>query len=418
MKRYAVGVLFFLFLSSLLAQQTLIENSIVINVEVPVRVFKEGKFVDNLSLDDFEVYEDGIAQRIEAVYLVKKDIVERRDERKKFKPETERTFFLFFEVSEYDPRLGEAVDYFARDILLPGDSLIAVTPIKTYRLKDRGLERKSREAIAEELKSLIRKDSIAGGSAYRSAVKDLTDFTKFVSAALASEAGLENDATIKLDGQGAGLFNGLEEMGIDVMLDFYSGYVKKLNVLRQVEELKLMDFAKYLKLRKGQNYVFLFYQREYIPQIDPKIWTQVSTSVQNAEGTNLSLYMAEIMDFFNQDQSINIERVKRAYADASTSVHFLYITRPAPNIPGVYFAERSNDVFAPFSEMARASGGFMDSSSNPEYLLRRAVEESENYYLLYYAPKDYAGDGEFKTIDVKIRGKGFRTVHRMGYYSN
>ena len=48
----------------------------------------------------------------------------------------------------------------------------------------------------------------------------------------------------------------------------------------------------------------------------------------------------------------------------------------------------------------------------------RAVEASENYYLLYYAPRRYAGDGKFKTIKVKVKGKGFRVVHRLGYFSN
>ena len=43
-------------------------ESVVVNIEVPVRVLKKDAFVDGLSLADFEVYEDGVRQTLEAVY--------------------------------------------------------------------------------------------------------------------------------------------------------------------------------------------------------------------------------------------------------------------------------------------------------------------------------------------------------------
>ena len=167
-------------------QRSLIETSTVINIEVPVRVFKGGEFVDGLKLEDFEVLEDGVPQKVEAVYLISKDTVTRKeDKKKKYRPETERTFYLFFEVSEWHPRLGEAVDEFCQDGLLPRDKLIAVTPVKTYRLKEEGFALKSREEIAKELKSLIRKDAIMGSSEYRSAIKDLEEIAQVLNMILA-----------------------------------------------------------------------------------------------------------------------------------------------------------------------------------------------------------------------------------------
>ena len=46
-------------------------ESVVVNIEVPVRVFKKNAFVDGLTLRDFEVFEDGIPQKIEAIYLIR-----------------------------------------------------------------------------------------------------------------------------------------------------------------------------------------------------------------------------------------------------------------------------------------------------------------------------------------------------------
>ncbi len=95
-------------------QQSFIEQSLVINVEVPVRVYKGNTFINDLSIKDFELFEEGIKQKIEAVYLIKKKSVERSDEKKKFRPQTSRTFYLFFEVNEYSRRLQEAMKYFLR----------------------------------------------------------------------------------------------------------------------------------------------------------------------------------------------------------------------------------------------------------------------------------------------------------------
>ena len=411
--RLALAMLL-LFCGAVLAQQILQEISQVINIEVPVRVFKSGRFVDDLTIKDFEVLEDGVPQKVEAVYLVRQDTVTRGEDRqRKFRPQTARTFFLFFEVSEWDARLGESVDYFCNNVLLPRDRLIAVTPVKTYRLKEEGFARKSREEIAAELRSLIRKDTLIGDAEYRTALKELAGMAQILNLALG------DDSAGALSSQGMrGIQEGLLEQGIDVVATHYMVYLQRLETMREVNELRMMDFAQYLKEQEGQKYVFLFYQREYIPMIDPKVLAASSSSLQDVEGVDLNMLLADVTNWYNQDMGTDVERVKQAFADASTAVHFLFITKPAPNIPGVYFQERSSDTFTPFAEMAKASGGFMASSANPDFLFKKAVEASENYYLLYYAPKDYAGDGKFKTIKVRIKGEGYKTVHRLGYFSN
>jgi hypothetical protein len=85
---------------------------------------------------------------------------------------------------------------------------------------------------------------------------------------------------------------------------------------------------------------------------------------------------------------------------------------------GVTFRESSTDVYAAFTEMARASGGFMASSANPHSLFQKAINSSENYYLLYYAPKDYVSDGKFKSIDVRVKDRDCKVIHRLGYFAN
>ena len=65
------------------AGQDLQHDVSVVNIEVPVRVFKGDNFIDNLSLKDFDLYENGILQEIDAVYLIKKTDVSREEGEKK-----------------------------------------------------------------------------------------------------------------------------------------------------------------------------------------------------------------------------------------------------------------------------------------------------------------------------------------------
>jgi hypothetical protein len=205
---------------------------------------------------------------------------------------------------------------------------------------------------------------------------------------------------------------------LDEIATRYIAYLNRLEGLRRVNELRIMDFAKLLKEQEGQKYVFLFYQREFVPMIDPKIMTAASNSIQDYLGVDVNILLADVTNHYNRDMGTDVERIKKAYGDASTAVHFLFLTKPAPNIPGVYFQERSSDTFTPFFEMAKASGGFTESSANAKFLFQKAVEVSENYYLLYYSPKGYQGDGKFKTIKVRVKGKGYRVSHRLGYFAN
>lgn len=45
--------------------------------------------------------------------------------------------------------------------------------------------------------------------------------------------------------------------------------------------------------------------------------------------------------------------------------------------------ERSEDIFSAFDEVAQATGGTTDSSANAAASFKRAVDASENYYLIY-----------------------------------
>jgi VWFA-related protein len=359
-----------LFLALTLLAQEISHKTMAINIEVPVRVFKGDTFIDNLTINDFEVYEDGILQKIEAVYLIEKTTIVREETeirkeeaQKKFIPETSRNFVLLFELKEYLPKIGEAIDYFFEKVISPGDTLKVITPLKTYEFKDDSFEILPKQEISDNLKKKLKKDTRIANARYWSLVRDLLDHS-------ASRREV----------------------------------IEQLKNFVYFDQKKLFDFADYLKTMEGQKYVFLFYQTESIPI---------------PRGSEETLDIFEYM----KDVTFDVKKVKQAFSDSSISSHFIYITKSSdllgdvtnPGVSGMQMLDQSHGIYGAFREMAKATGGITDSSANAAAAFERVVDASENYYLLYYTPKDYKADGKFRKIKVKIKDKDYRVFHRAGY---
>ncbi len=374
----------FITLAIIPVAQEIQHEAIAINVEVPVRVFTKGKFVEELTIKDFEVYEDGVLQDVLALYLVKRTMIEREDTkidtkqaRKIFIPETSRTFVLMFEMMDYFPKIIDTLDYFFENVISPGDSLFIVTPLKTYALKKELLDKTPREVIVEELNGKLRKDIKSAAREYKSMIKDLDDLRYEL------EEG-DPSASIVMAGR---------------------LIVEQIKEYRYFDEEKLMVFRDQLKDIEGQKYVFLFYQQQIIP-IPPEF-----APPEEDLGTRISF---------------NVEKIKRSFADSSIFINFIFLTKTEQHSMDMFRMDPTElvldnisvETFGAFNEMAEATGGITDSSANMASSFQRAVISSENYYLLYYAPKNYKANGKFKNIKVKVKGKNYRITHRAGYIAD
>jgi len=401
--------------AAVLPAQVLRHETKTINVEVPVRVFKGDTFIDDLTIDDFEVYEDGKLQSLEAVYLVKKTAIERRQETTPFLPDTKRHFYLFFEMTEYDPKIREALNYFVDEVLLPGDELAVVTPMKTYRMKSEAFTDARRGKVFEQLLGILRRDILTGNAEYQ----DILDDLKALALTMVGAVGLSGaNSRSPMAGDPFVSAGSIYEVNTSVeeQLEMYATCLSRLENLRKVDQAQMTAFADHLRAQSGRKEIFLFYQREFIPKLDPSV-LNAYMSVFN-DRPNVIQAVTGVFEFFRRETLLDVDVVKKAYSDSGASVHFLFLTRPAPKVPGVTMQEQSEDIFAPFREMSRATGGYISSTANLSVAMRSAVAASENYYLLYYIPKEYRSDGQFHSIRVKLKSGDCRLSHRLGYISN
>lgn len=377
------GILFFLsFLclatilvglpASINSQKDVTHEIAVVNVEVPVRVFKGLEFVDSLTLKDFEVLEDGQPQTVNAVYLIKKTQVTRGevgDAGHKGTPRLARNYFLIFEILEYLPQMETVLDYFFEFMIGDGDSLTIITPVKTYRFRPDALIKLGRERIVDQLKGLLRRDVIEGARSFRSLLFDLQKIES-----------VESD--------------------IDFISLTRRTIIWKMKERFRLDLNKLTMFAEQLKNIDGRKYIFMFYQRHTVP-------VPITTMEPDIEQS----------DFY-----IDYSRIKRAYSDSSISLHFMYLSQ-APfqtlgmSTGGFRLMDLSNSFFNAFREMADATGGLSISTKNAFAAFQQAHDASENYYLVYYTPKKKEKDGSFRRITVRVKEGGYHILHRAGYYA-
>ncbi|MEW5902403.1 MAG: hypothetical protein AB1715_13140, partial [Acidobacteriota bacterium] len=339
----------------------------------------------------------------------------RREEERKFKPETTRNFYFFFEISDYLGQLDEAIRYLIEEVPVPGDNIVLVTPLKTYRMLREVVAARPKDDILKQFRGILRRDTSAGASQYRGIIRDLEILARALAEQMsrASSPVMTNpESLLRTDSYTS---SDAEARTIDDLLTQYANILAQLDDLRTVNQEALLNLTRYLKTTEGQKYVNLFYQREFVPKIDPKILVQYMERFQDRP--DIQQTISGLFDFYRRELTFDPEAIKRAFADSSVSCHFLYLSPPPEVITGIRLQEQSEDIYSAFREIARASGGFTESSANPTYLMKNAVEASENYYLLYYSPQSYVKDGKFKEIQVRVKKPDCRVVYRLGYFA-
>jgi len=384
------------------------QQATIINVSVPVRVLDRGSFIDTVSIDDFELYENGILQKIEALYLVKDTAAERREASRDFEPLLSRTFYFLFQLTDWNPKLVDAVDYFFNEVFRPGDSLVIMTPEQMFRLSPQVFQSRPKEETSKELIKILRKDIQLGNSRYKSTMRNLRRLITEIKSASGVTSTVSSPDQLETGFSDASL-------SLELLLPRYTDAINEMDALRFVDQGTFISFANSLKNQPNQKCVYFFYQREFRPEINPSLLTEMQMNFQDNPAVQGRL--SELFDLYKRDVRLDGNQINQAFADSSILLNFLFTDRVADRYAGVFMREQSEDVFKIFSEVAQATGGIVQSSQNLATSFQNAAEISSQYYLLYYSPVNYIKDGSFKSIEVKVKNQNYSITNRKGYFA-
>ncbi len=379
-------------------------------VEVPVRVVDGPRFVDGLGLKDFEILENGRPQQIDAMFLVNGPNVVRQESPRGLRPPVSRSFYMLFQTVDWDSKLGNAVDYLFSSVLSPGDAMTLITPMKPYALQPNAMARRSKEDLSKSMQNLLRKDIQRGGGEYRDILKTLRRVTNIIDGDKANvEEDLETDTSTG-------------DFGLELQLDQYRNALMKMESLRLVDEKRLLAFAESLRAVPGRKIVYLFYEREYRPEISPMTLQRLLSLYQ--DNPSILGNLTDLFQVYKREASFDAGRVKQAFSDASILFNFIFMDKKSTRVFGANMREQSEDIFPGFTEIARATGGYTDVSQNAGTSFKRAADGESSYYLLVYTPFEPVGDGAFRTIEVRVKPQAgaaapasYKVTNRAGYFA-
>jgi len=385
------------------------EEVTVTAVEVPVRVLLRGVAVKDLTKGDFEVYENGIKQEITQIEVISRKIAGPAvpappvpGQKSKIQ---KRLFLLIFNIFDYDDSVGEAVDYFSRDIFKPGDQIVVLTEGRVLDFQ-RG---KGVEELVAAVKNSLRKFKAISTAA---AIKNFRD--------ISYEAE-------KLLNQLRGLGGGLSSIA-PTMIRFFENYQRIWgDYRRQFLEVDVdfyMRLIKRLKTIEGDKWAIAFQQREMFPKIkvasrlDNEIRGWVDSQIEPHQQVDARMVQARQMELqrsFDFTGGINDTALSDLFLGTDFTFHLILMKSSRTVFSqDLELTEVGQDYEELLTRISRSTGGYSTFSNQPASALQQALELEDFHYILVYSPRETSG-GKKRNIEVKVNRSGVDLVYLKNY---
>jgi hypothetical protein len=405
MKRFFAVGLFFLMLCPLplRCQEQTKQEVTVTAVEVPVRVLRKGLPVKGLTKEDFEVTENGVPQTLTAFEVISRRIASGEEGATAPKP---RVFILIFNVFDYNDGVGEAIDYFFRDVYRPRDQLVILT-------EDRVLD------ISKD------KDAAKVAAHLKESLKAYKSLSTFAIVRAYSELGMEGEKLLMslkgVDMSAAGSWD-------QSIVRFYDNYQRIWNEYkRQFLGLDMRLYENIIRRvgrLEGEKWAVCFEQRNLFPRlkhegpleyeirkltdgmIDPQ--DQVKVRTIQSKQTALRVSMDLTRDFPS-------ERLRNLFMQAGITFHLILMKSMRTMLSSDFeLTEVAQDYEDCFRRISDSTGGFSTFSNKVVDVLKEAAAKEDYHYLLVYNSKAAPASGE-RTIGVKVREEGVEVISLKRY---
>jgi VWFA-related protein len=398
-------------LSTLSFQDKPRESVTVTAVEIPVRVFDKNGFVSGLTKEDFEVFENGLKQEITDFEAVSRTISPIQVATPDAIPQVprKRNFLLIFNVFDYTPQVGEAIDHLFQKILRPEDRLMILVEDKFFSLQTRH----SLAEVAADLKKTLTRYKVISRREIGKAFADLDR------AAGVAVSGISGDPGDSGDPGNSGEFGdsgGSGESGNPVMdiARFYDLYMQVWLDYRK----RLLDFdldlyraiAKRMQKLEGDKWALCFQQRDLFPQLKSQSRLERALDRLVESGGTIQQLVeskkSEIRRSQDLGKSHSAELIRGVFTEANITFHLLIMKSIGAAASNESRDLELRDVQPDYEDALRrisaATGGLTIFSNRVIDTLKAAVVKEDQYYLLVYQ-SNAASANKGGAIDVRVR---------------
>jgi len=390
------------------------ETVSVTNVEVPLRVFYKGQPVENLTRDDFRLYEGDKAQTINGFFVKRKkintqDILINTGGRQAYA--NLRYFVLVFRIIDYNESMKKAVEFLFTKVLRPDDQILIFANDRTLFM-DESFKGLDRQKVVEEMLRTEGVKALQRLMSYFSLIQRQLNATKL-------EIKMERDvASSQLTPVSS---------RPDKLLDFlqrYLGTWKEYKIRYLLPDIdRYYNFAHFLEKISRQKWVINFYQVEMFPKmkVSSELRQQIEQLINEimASRSEDYAYSQLLMDLLTQiDKELNVasdfpvEELSRLFYKVEATCHSILcgIQKEALS-EDLEFRQVNSDVENVLREVTINTGGTLIASGDLESALHTIGEKEDVYYVLTYEPSEAQKIGKIRVEVNNREGKNYKILY-------
>jgi VWFA-related protein len=371
----------------------------VVNVGLILRALKKGKTVGGLKQEDFTLYENGKPLPLTSFKEIRRKVGQRAaDEAVKSRvEEKKRLFFIFFRVTEPDPKIQEALTHFFRHVYRNEDYVLLMLENRVFSITRRA-------RVAPVLASFYQA-FINYVTETRIEKQRLTDDLNRSVNSFLDETNKNFDNPVLIEGEAFKMLSAFKA--------FWQAYQARYIGL---PEEKLKQIATSLKKLDIEKWGLVFFQQDRLPQLNLKN----IFGFRRKPPLDAAKFRKEIeiimQDAIQTGQSTQIIRqFQRAFIDADVTFHLL-LSNPTSKgkLDSDYlkYSAVYTDWQQVFRNISEATGGGIIEDNDLQGSLVKVVEREDVYYRITYAPA--AGGKERRNIRIETKVPGLKLqYHRQ-----
>jgi VWFA-related protein len=419
------------------ARQAFTSTATAILVDVVVRD-KNGRPVTDLSAPDFQIFEEGIPQKVESftrvshgggigvgvswrapdrTVSVKTEHAAAAVSEPDAPPEEATTALVFDHLSAESLRLAQkaTLDY----VPLTGDSSVRVGVFAT----DPGVRvvqpyTTDRAAVRRAVT-----DIVAADESYQEQTAERSDELMERRKALQGGTGGADGASVT--GFGAALASNAADVG--QRQNELKLIQTELNMIRSFDNfersnkgydtsLALLGVVQSLAAYPGRKTIVLF--SEGLP-VTPSLSAKLDFVIDAANRANVTAYAVDAKGLRTNSTLTATRKEMQNFVDDRLAQNGTGSDRTEQPLTMAF--ERVEDTLkldsrSGLARLANDTGGFLvEQSNNLTAAFQRIDEDNQFHYLLTYAPRNDVFDGKFRAIHVKVDRPGAQVFARKGY---
>ncbi|MDH7511764.1 MAG: hypothetical protein QHH14_02330 [Clostridiales bacterium] len=252
-----------------------------------------------------------------------------------------KNYVLMFHALEYDARLGDAAEYFLKEVLKPTDSLILFTPQRSYNFSQKTRETTPLEKLIQVTKDVLRRDISMEASTYKDIIQQMETVVRMLTDA--------------------------DPTPVKSLITQYSQLKENLFAIRKLDGNLFFDLAEMFKQAQGEKHIIILYEKRL------RVIPNRQTMERLRANPDVRLEINEVLEAESSREVMNADTVTQALKDGGVKLHFVYLHTKVRYGRDMEPKEFSGDIYNVFSKIAKETGGVVMIASVAETALKEIV---------------------------------------------